>query len=138
MIFVPNPTFTTMKLRAMRNSEFGVRSLLRTRGSHASRITHHASLFALFVLAVTVLASAAYAGTPSISGSAARVINDKQTTLPFSDLDINGASDVTVTIGFTDSHGSLSPTNDYFTHSANLYTLALTNTADAEIGRAHV
>jgi len=59
------------------------------------------------------------------------MINDNQSTQPFSDLDINSAADVTITITFPEANGILSPTTASFTHSGDVYTLALTDTASA-------
>src|SRR5436190_22036915 len=83
-------------------------------------------IFNLIICNFPILASA-----PNISGSAARIISDKQTSQPFSDLDITGASDVIVTISFPAAQAKLTPTNELFSRSGDVYTLALTNTSDA-------
>src|ERR1041385_2058230 len=83
------------------------------------------------LVSCALFTSGAYASAPNISGSASRIITDKQTSQPFSDLDITGPSDVIVTISFPAAQGTLMPTNELFTQSGDVYTLALTNTSDA-------
>src|SRR4051794_26111326 len=102
-------TFTTMKSTLAKEKAKGQRLKAKVRTAVRSAVLFLA--FSVQLLAFSMAAQAA----PNITGSAARMINDNQSTQPFSDLDINNAANVTVTITFPEANGTLSPTTASFT-----------------------
>src|SRR5437867_373070 len=94
-------TFTTMKSTLHSAKEKAKGQSLKAKVWSAVLLL----AISLLPLAFPMVAQAA----PNVTGSAARMINDNQSTQPFSDLDINNTPNVTVTITFPEANGTLSP-----------------------------
>jgi VCBS repeat-containing protein len=84
-------------------------------------------------LALACACTAGADAAPSVSGSHTSRITDIETTNAFDQVEISGASTVSVSVVFTGAQGWLTPLTPFFTSNSGTYTLAATNTTGAEV-----